>query len=111
MHANPGLLRSASVDCHGDQTIEKVGRLVRQIDRVPAHLRRKRIAARQGGGPDQPRIHRAKFAMQYGRPDAIKPGTAIERARHGERGGAQLLGIESESRALRAEPANGERTG
>ena len=91
--------------CVGGQAVHEVSRLLRQLRGVPAHrLRRRRLAVQGRGGPGAV-VDGLEWPLPHRGPDAVEPSAPVFRPRGREGGAAELLGVQPERRALRAEAA------
>ena len=108
VHGHPGPGPQVPVPAHGVEAVDEIHRAGGQRQRVPAQpvgvgldLVERRAAQGPVADPVEARVRR-------GRHDPVDPGPPVDRARLGEGGPAQLLGIQAERRALRRVAAGGQ---
>ena len=99
--ATPCLHRRIAVAAKRDDAIDEVGLLFGNWQRIPAKLIGRSGNLKKRSAANEPCGNLFVGAMSDGRTDAIGPGAAIGGARRGERGSAELLGVEAEGMLLR----------
>jgi hypothetical protein len=111
VRGHAGLGGHVAVAADRDQAVDEVGRLGRDLQRIPAQA----VGRRRGG------VERAALQLVLGvgrigpvagaGPQAVEPAAAVLVARRGEGRARQLLGIEPERRRLRRVLAHRQRAG
>ena len=108
--AAAALRRGISVAGHGDESVDKIGCGLRQRQRIPAQLIRRRALVVESAH-DARVLELAKRLMHRGRPDSVQPRAAVGAAGRGEGCSRELFRIEPIRGALRRVLRGGERTG
>ena len=111
MDRHADLRGDVAVAAKGDDAFDEIGRLPRDRKRRPAQLRRRRVGLVERRAADQAIVDARVGPMHHRRLDAVGPGAPVFRARGGERGARNLLGIEAERRPLRRVAADRQRAG
>ncbi len=101
VHGHAELRRDIAVAAERDHALDEVGGPLRDRHRAPAQLRRRRVDIVERRAADETVVHARIGAMHHRGLDAVGPGAAVFRARHGERRAGNQLGVEPVRRPLR----------
>ena len=111
MDGYAGVEGGVAVAGEGDEAVDEIGGLGGEGDGVPAELVGWGLDFVEGGGADEAVGDALVGLVHHGGADAVGPGAAIEVARRGEGGAAELLGVEAEGGFLGGVLADGQRVG
>ena len=111
VHAHADLRGDVAVAAHGHHALDKVGGLLRNRDRAPAQLRRRRVDVVERRAANEAVVD-ARIGPVHDRGlDAIGPGAPVLAARRRERGARDQLGVQAVRRPLRRIAADRQRAG
>ena len=111
MDRHADLRRHVAIAAEGHQTFNEIGGLLRNRQRAPAQLRRRRVDFLERRAADHAVVGARIGPMHHRGLDPVGPGAAIFPAGGGEGGAGDLLGIKAERRALRRVAADRQRPG
>ncbi len=111
VNGNSAVRGGIAVAREGDEAVDEIGFRGGEGNRVPAQLVGRSRNFVEGRGAQQSAGNFAVGLVHDRGAYAVKPTAAVGGARSGERGSAQLLGIESVGRALRRILPRGQRAG
>ena len=109
VHRHADLRRDVAIAAERDDAFDEVGRLLRDRERAPAQLRRRRFDLVERRASNEPVVD-ARIRPVHGRRlDAVGPGAAVFGTRGRERGAGNQLGVEAIGRPLRTVAADRQR--
>jgi hypothetical protein len=108
---DPGVAERVAVAADRVQAVDEVGARRRQRGRIPAHPVGIRLDLPKRRAAQQAVVDSPERRMRRRRHDAVDPGAPVHRPGLGERGPADLLGVQSERCPLRRIAARRQRPG
>jgi len=91
------------------EPVDEVGVAGGHRDRIPAQPVRVRLDLVERGAAERPVADPGELWVRGRRHDPVYPGPPVHRPRLGERGSAELLGVQAQRRALRRVTPGGQR--
>src|SRR5580704_16825635 len=102
MDRHAGLVGGAAIAADRDQPIDEIGWRLRDRERAPAQLRRRRLGFVERRRAQHGVAETSEWLVHHRRPYAVGPGAPVLVARRREGGAGNLLGIKAERGTLRA---------
>src|SRR5215469_17078560 len=93
--------RGVAVPCERDEPVNKIRRLCRQWQRIPAKLVRRRLDLVERSRTHQAVADSLIRLVHHRWAYAVGPCATVEQTRRGKRAAAQLLRVKAEARLLR----------
>ena len=111
VNPDPGVAERVAVAADRVQAVDEVGARGRDVRRVPAHPVGIRLDLTERRAAQQAVVDSPERRVRGRRDDAVDPGAPVHRPGLGERGAADLLGVQPERCSLRRVAAGWQRPG